>query len=227
MLQKVVDKWLLNKDYNVRGEMCGIFKGYNSDKSAWHNYTTLYAPIFKALGYHDRPINLFELGLGSINPDIESNMGHLGNPCASMRSFKDFFPKASIYGADIDRDILIEEERIKTFYCDQTDPVVIKAMWNLVGNVEFDVIIDDGLHKNHANECFFTHSYHKLKKGGLYVVEDISIQDYDKTEQFLKDQKYTEMVMLRLPMDDVWTDGDHILSGRVNTYDNALAFIIK
>ena len=31
------------------------------------------------------------------------------------------FPNAQIYGADIDKNILKDEERIKTFYVDQTD----------------------------------------------------------------------------------------------------------
>jgi len=30
-------------------------------------------------------------------------------------------PHALVFGADIDRDILFEDERIKTFYCDQLD----------------------------------------------------------------------------------------------------------
>lgn len=227
MLQEIVQKWQYNKDYNVRREMCGIFKKYNSDKSAWHNYTTLYAPVFEALGIRNKPINLFELGLGSINPSIESNMGHLGTPCASMHSFKEFFPSANIYGADIDKDILIQEDRIQTFYCDQTNPQIIKAMWNLVGDVEFDVIIDDGLHKHYANRCFFENSYHKLKKGGLYVIEDVADIDYEKTEEFVKTQQYAEMVQVKLPMEHSWTDNDHILKGRINTYDNALTLIIK
>jgi SAM-dependent methyltransferase len=221
MLQEVVDKWLNEKSYSVRGEMCDIFKGYNSDKSTWHNYTTLYSPIFDALGFKYKPINLFELGLGSINPGIESNMGHLGKPGASMYGFRDLLPLANIYGADIDKDISLQEDRIKTFYCDQTDPDIIKNMWNLIGVDEFDVIIDDGLHKNYANECFFENSYHKVKKGGLYVIEDISNNDYDKTEAFLKKQTYTEMVMLKLPMEHSWT------GGLINTHDNTLALIIK
>ena len=40
-----------------------------------------------------------------------------------------FFENANIYGADIDRDILKNEKRIKTFYVDQTDPEKIQTMF--------------------------------------------------------------------------------------------------
>lgn len=36
---------------------------------------------------------------------------------------RELFPHALVYGADIDRDILFEEDRIKTFYCNQLDSV--------------------------------------------------------------------------------------------------------
>ena len=50
----------------------------------------------------------------------------MGKPGASLRVWRDYFPNAIIYGADIDKDILFAEERIKTFYIDQLDPVAIK-----------------------------------------------------------------------------------------------------
>ena len=58
--------------------------------------------------------NIFEIGLGSINTKIVSNMGKFGKPGASLRAFRDFCPNAIIYGADIDQSILFKEERIKT-----------------------------------------------------------------------------------------------------------------
>ena len=32
-------------------------------------------------------------------------------------------------GADIDRDVLFTEDRIKTYYIDQRDPAAIEAFW--------------------------------------------------------------------------------------------------
>ena len=105
-------------------------------------------------------------------------MGTYGTPGASLRAWRQYFPNAAIFGADIDRDILFEEDRIKTFYCDQLDPVSIGNLWSspiLIDN--FDIIIEDGLHTFEANVCFFEHSIHKIKSGGIYVIEDISVKD--------------------------------------------------
>lgn len=65
------------------------------------------------------------------------------------------FSNSEIFGADIDTDMLFNTDRIKTFYCDQTNPHIIKYMWNEPALEEnFDIIIEDGLHTFSANVCF-------------------------------------------------------------------------
>jgi hypothetical protein len=73
--------------------------------------------------------------------------------------FEDYFTKANIFGADIDSDILFEEERIKTFYCDQTSPESIAELWSKFDSVQFDFLLEDGLHTYDANICFFENIY--------------------------------------------------------------------
>ena len=116
---------------------------------------------------------VFECGIGTNNPNMTSSMGIRGRPGASLRVWRDYFPNAHIFGADIDRDILFQEERISTFYCDQTDPTILKAMWDQIAIEEFDFMVDDGLHTLHAAVCLFENSIHKLKEGGIYVIEDV------------------------------------------------------
>ena len=65
--------------------------------------------------------NLLEIGLGSNNTDLVSSMGKEGKPGASLRAFRDFCINAEVIGADIDKRILFKEDRIKTFYVDQTN----------------------------------------------------------------------------------------------------------
>jgi 2-polyprenyl-3-methyl-5-hydroxy-6-metoxy-1,4-benzoquinol methylase len=55
---------------------------------------------------------------------------------------------------------------------DQTDPASIEKMWSNI-DAQFDVIIDDGLHEFEANHTFLLNSHHKLKPGGIYIIEDI------------------------------------------------------
>ena len=66
--------------------------------------------------------NIFELGIGTNNPNIESSMGEKYNPGSSLRALRDYFPNANIFGADIDKNILFNDQnKIKTFYVDQLD----------------------------------------------------------------------------------------------------------
>ena len=56
-------------------------------------------------------LNIFEVGLGTNNVDVPSNMGKDGKPGASLRAWRDYFPNA-----DIDTRILFKEDKIQTFY---------------------------------------------------------------------------------------------------------------
>lgn len=159
-------------------EMCRVMADFGSDK-AKNRYTPVYSALF-----NDRrglPLCIFELGLGSNNLNVLSNMGVFGAPGASLRGWRQLFPHALVYGADIDRRILFEEDRIKTFYCDQLEAASIREMWShadLRGGA--DIIIEDGLHTFEANISFLQESLEHLCPGGIYVVEDIAWEDFEK-----------------------------------------------
>jgi hypothetical protein len=152
---------------------CLVMTWYGSDKGSFrHNYTMVYESLFKKL--MDQPLRIFELGLGTNNEGVKSTMGTCGSPGASLRGWRKLFSYALVYGADIDRSVLFEEERIKTFYCDQLDPVAIKQLWALKELRDgVDIIIEDGLHTFEANAAFLQGSLAYVNPGGYYVVEDI------------------------------------------------------
>jgi SAM-dependent methyltransferase len=154
-----------------------IMKKHGSDKSSHHhNYTDVYTSLFESRRLE--PLRVFELGLGTNFVDVKSNMGLNGKPGASLRGWAEYFPNALVFGADIDKRILFEEPRIKTFYCDQTNPESIAALWSEPDLQDgFDIIVDDGLHEYEANKCFYERSIHKLKAGGYYIVEDLLCPD--------------------------------------------------
>lgn len=158
--------------------LCEIMERNKSDKGgidlkkSWHNYTPIYYDLFQGIRFNS--LKIFELGLGTNNVNIPSHMGINGRPGASLFGWSEFFPNSEIYGADIDSNILFSNERIKTFYCDQTNPESIKNLWNNpILSQQFDIIIEDGLHEFDANVCFFENSIHKLSKGGYYIIEDV------------------------------------------------------
>ena len=181
--------------------LCKIMDVNKSDKG-YLKYTTFYYDIFNDI--RKCPLRIFELGIGTNNVNIASNMGKNGRPGASLYGWSDFFYNSKIYGADIDTNILFNNKKIKTFFCDQTNPTIIHDMWN---NPElkdgFDIIIDDGLHQFNANVCFFENSIHKLNPNGYYIIEDIKSYEiflFDRAIRKWK-RKYPNMsfTMLRMP----------------------------
>ena len=147
-----------------------LFDRYGSDKANYHNYHKVYARI---LLDRNNIANVFEIGLGTNNTDVVSTMGSGGKPGASLRAFRDFCPNAQVCGADIDRRILFEEDRIKTFFVDQTNPVTFDRLSAQIPG-EFDLVIDDGLHSPNANILSLQFALKLIKKGGWAVVEDIA-----------------------------------------------------
>lgn len=166
------DKWLpiiQGADIVRLGEM---FSQYGSDKATSHDYYAVYGSVLGPK--RSDPINILEIGMGTNNIDVPSNMGLGGKPGASLRAFRDWAPRAHIYGADVDRRILFEEDRITTFWVDQTDKGSLDRLRALLGDKRFDLIIDDGLHLPHANINTLDALLPLLSEDGIFVVEDIN-----------------------------------------------------
>jgi hypothetical protein len=147
------------------------FNFYGSDKATMHDYYMVYAAI---LSTKKEITGLLEIGMGTNNEKIASNMSKFGKPGASLRAFRDFLPTATIYGADFDKNILFEEERIKSFFVDQTDAATFIALSEVIPN-NLDIIIDDGLHAPNANIATLSFALEKLKNrpNSWIVIEDI------------------------------------------------------
>jgi hypothetical protein len=134
--------------------------------------------------------NVFECGLGSNNPNIQSSMGVNGKPGASLRVWREYFPNANIFGADIDAAILFKEERINTFFVDQTKPQSITQMFQQINVEDFDLMIDDGLHTCEAGICLLENSFHRLKSNGIYIIEDVSIASLMAFKSYFSGRHY-------------------------------------
>jgi hypothetical protein len=182
-----------NYNNNSLTELCEIYKSdkgsiNHNKKTIWgwtaHTYSNYYYSLFNH--FKDDVKLVFECGLGTNNPDIQNNMTVHGMPGASLKVWRDYFKNAQIYGADIDENILFEEERIKTYYVDQLNTLSIETMWKKIGIQNFDIIIDDGLHTTEANINFFISSFNKLKKNGIYVIEDVHVLEFNNIMKKLR-----------------------------------------
>jgi len=152
-------------------ELKKLFDAYGSDKARTHNYHLIYGSI---LNDRNKIESILEIGLGTNNTDIVSTMGKCGKPGASLRAFRDFCPKASIIGADIDSRVLFREERIKTFEVDQTSRQSVNDLQSKIFQ-KVDLLIDDGLHSPDANINTIAMGINIVNSGGWIVIEDIGL----------------------------------------------------
>mgnify|MGYP003649735530 CR=1 FL=1 len=159
-----------------------LIDNYGSDKNV-NQYTPIYHSIFNPLRNND--INLLEIGIGTMVPNAPSSMVGYGigdyKPGASLKAFRDFFPNGKIYGGDVQEDCMFEEERIKTFLFNSTK---LEECNIALGDLQFDIIIDDGLHEVNAQLNTFNNLFYRLKSGGYYFIEDIAYHNplYEKWE---------------------------------------------
>jgi hypothetical protein len=122
---------MVNKSQNELSLLCDL---YGSDKGSLcgrtaHTYTSFYEYLFSNIRSDVKLV--LECGLGTNNPNIPSNMGKNGQPGASLRVWRDYFPNAQIIGVDIDKDILFTENRIETRYIDQTSSETIMEFFQI------------------------------------------------------------------------------------------------
>lgn len=174
-----------------------------------HTYADFYSLLFDHCRYDVKKV--FECGIGTNNPNLPSSMGAQYKPGSSLRVWRDYFINAHIYGADIDKNILFEEERIKTFEVNQLNNLSIKKMWENIKIENFDLIVDDGLHTYDAGVTLFENSYHKLKKNGLYIIEDVCPSYLSSLSNFFIKNYETKVVALKSNKKKLLIDNNIIL----------------
>jgi len=135
---------------------------FGTDKwGAWHWYTRHYQRHFGPLR-HDA-LRILEIGIGGY-ADPAAGGG-------SLRMWKNYFPRAIVYGMDIYDKTGIEEPRIHTVVGSQADSAFLANFAE--ENGPFDIIIDDGSHRVFHVLPTFEVLFPLLKDGGIYVIEDI------------------------------------------------------
>lgn len=141
---------------------------HSTDKAVDHKFTPFYHSKLHHLRHH--PINLLEIGVFHAQ---------------SLRTWKEYFPNAMIYGFDIDDRKMYQEDRIIIEQGDQTDVSFITSVFN---GVMFDVIIDDGGHTMFQQQTTLVHIFDRLKSCGAYILEDLhtSLMCHDINSTTLK-----------------------------------------
>jgi hypothetical protein len=131
-----------------------------------HGYLKHYQRHFSP--WRNSKLKLLEIGIG----------GHDQLPGgASLRTWKDYFPKGEIFGLDLYDKSHLEQPRITVLQGDQNDPAFLEEMASRYG--PFDLIIDDGSHISEHIITSFRALFPHLTANGLYVIEDLYLS-YDE-----------------------------------------------
>jgi len=141
----------------------------------WSNYGPIYDRHFA--DYRELPINILEIGV------LKGG---------SMRLWEKYFPKANIYGIDIDEECQqYESDRTKIFIGDQGD---VSFLRNIKAKIpKIDIIIDDGSHRAKDQKITFEEMYYHLKTPGVYLVEDIELNYWKNKDLNSPDNFMTHM----------------------------------
>jgi hypothetical protein len=130
--------------------------GFVSHK--WIHYFFIYDRIFERFLKNNLPITMLEIGV--------QNGG-------SLEIWKKYLPQGSIiHGVDINEKCkqLMFSESIFFHLGSATD---INFMEKTFGDIQFDVIIDDGSHICKDVIKTFKYLFPKMRNGGCYIVEDM------------------------------------------------------
>ncbi|CAO5679429.1 MAG: hypothetical protein HEEMFOPI_01568 [Holosporales bacterium] len=167
-------------------DLCTFMIEAGSDKnSVRHTYTQLYNFILDR--YRETATHVLEIGIGSCDPQYGFTMGPTGTPGASLRAYRSFFKNAQIYGADIDKEALFNEDRIQCFEIDGFKPDVIESCFKTMG-VTFDYIVDDGFHDFVTNRNCVLEGMKHLKKDGIYIIEDVRTDQLPRFSIFFAEE---------------------------------------
>jgi hypothetical protein len=144
--------------------LCELARKYGTDKGGehlqagdtCHNYTPAYHALFKHR--RDEVTAVLEIGIA--------------HGC-SLRMWKEYFPKAMIFGIDSNPNCLFQEDRILTFCGDQYSEADLLRIVKPTRVIGYDLIVDDGSHEP-AHQIFTAKVLLPyLSDDGIYVIEDI------------------------------------------------------
>jgi hypothetical protein len=137
------------------GELDDLARGRTDKSSLAHDFTEIYERFFLPL--KSEPLRICEIG-------IEKG--------GSLAVWRDYFPRAVIFGVDIADCSEYAEQRVKTFVADQSKRSQLKSFIEASGG-DFDILVDDGGHTMIQQQISLGFLFKHVKPGGLYVVEDV------------------------------------------------------
>lgn len=159
---------------DVTTVLCKLAYKYGVDKCPRlkHTYTPFYYELLKDQRESIKKVLEMGIGYAAIMEHVERVRGFYRKG-ASLYMWRDFFPHAEIFGADIIPDLMFADSRISTFICDQTNKDDLAKLVQNTGT-DIDLFIDDGSHRWRDQIFTCQNLMPMLKKDVVYIIEDVT-----------------------------------------------------
>jgi len=176
--------WKMDTKKDIKGTpLCKIAEKYGTDKCPKykHGYTPIYYRLLKDKRNSIKKV--IGIGIGYykdmevVDIQYSDQTGAFYHKGASLKMWRDFFPHAQIYGADIKPETMFKDKRIKTFVCDETKKEDINKLIKKTGS-NIDLFIDDGSHAKDHQTFLAKTTLPLLADKVIYIIEDVTYPNY-------------------------------------------------
>ena len=135
------------------GELTRAAAGKSNKGLPGHGYTDLYERYL--VQWRDEPLRILEIG--------DPGGG-------SMVMWQEYFPRAKVYGIDINPFFITESARVKTCNANQVKREQLQKCIEKFGTT-FDLVIDNGGHTMEAQQVSLGFLFRHVRPGGYYAIE--------------------------------------------------------
>jgi len=143
-----------------------------SDKFTSHHYQTMYGAFLLPWRESANGPKLLEIGLGC---------GMSYGPGASVKAWQTLLPRVELWEAEYNAACVQHSRQqgtlgkdVHTVTGDQGNPSVVDE-WVKESGGHFDIVVDDGGHKNSQIKTSFDHLWPHVQPGGTYFLEDLHV----------------------------------------------------
>lgn len=159
----------------VNTDKASRWRHFEKGEIPGHFYTRFYEPFFSPL--KEEAITIMELGCGP-----NWNVG------ASLRMFREYFPKARILGVDINPNAkILEKEGFEIIIGDLGD---IKFLREL-RSIQPQILLDDASHFWEHQVIGIVELFDSVSAGGIYIIEDINTSFGRLREQYAQRTQFS------------------------------------
>lgn len=152
-------------EHGAKSDMERLSVIYWNLKYSFHKYTHVYESLLNKKRFS--ATSLLEIGVAQ---------------GASLRTFRDFFPCAKIFGLDIYPESILKEPRIDVVIGNSSEEKPFLQLKEMNGGKTFDIIVDDGSHNPADQLRSFELLWPMLSENGLYIIEDVTGEEALKNE---------------------------------------------